>query len=99
LRFATGEYFLVCVKSNDFFEGRQRGFSGCLPSFFAYAAGDFQMRNEEYFCLKVAGCHFDDKTAPPTLALAVLLAWRDTVSEVKSAWHHLSNGGMFESDY
>jgi hypothetical protein len=31
--------------------------------------------------------------------LRVLLAWRDTVPEIKSAWHHLSNRGMFESDY
>jgi hypothetical protein len=30
--------------------------------------------------------------------IAVLSAWRNIVLEVKSAWHHLSNGGMFESD-
>jgi hypothetical protein len=30
--------------------------------------------------------------------LAVLSAWRNIVLEIKSAWHHLPNKGMFESD-
>jgi hypothetical protein len=32
------------------------------------------------------------------LQIAVLLARRNIVLEIKSAWHHLSNVGMFESD-
>jgi hypothetical protein len=31
--------------------------------------------------------------------IAVLLAWRKIVPEIKRAWHHLSNRDMFEGDY